>query len=322
MKKIFYTFAVAVLMAASCEEWEPVLTFKYAEPEEFVPAQKPAGTAMTIADFKALYPGEPLDIEEDIVLEGKVISSDKSGNIYRSMYIQDETAGIELKMGKSSLYNEYKLGQTVYVKCKGLTLGDYHGGIQLGYFDESGAYETAYLGSQALINEHILKGEMGEPVAPKVITPAEFESHYCEYVEIHDAVWKNQIFVILYDDTNTPTYISGTNMGSYNINTWSYSQTQFLKYLEGGNFKVAASRMDSFRKAASASSGCSHYFKFSGSKTELQVRTSGYSKFADVPIDADILAGKTNFLLRGILTVYDGDAQLTLLDLESGVVKK
>lgn len=86
----------------------------------------------TIADLKASYSGFR-QVEEDIIIRGKVIANDESGNLYKKMEIQDETGGIELSLDKNSLYTEYKVGQTIYVKCKGMYIGDYNGLIQLGY---------------------------------------------------------------------------------------------------------------------------------------------------------------------------------------------
>ncbi len=86
----------------------------------------------TIADLKASYTSLRM-IEDDIIISGIVVANDESGNLYKKMVIQDETAGIELSLDKTSLYNEYKLGQRVFVKCKGIYIGDYNQLIQLGY---------------------------------------------------------------------------------------------------------------------------------------------------------------------------------------------
>jgi len=72
-------------------------------------------------------------IEEDIIISGIVVANDESGNLYKKMVIQDETAAIELSLDKTSLYNEYKLGQRIFIKCKGMYIGDYNNLIQLGY---------------------------------------------------------------------------------------------------------------------------------------------------------------------------------------------
>ena len=55
----------------------------------------------------------------------------------------------------------------------------------------------------------------------------------------------------------------------------------------------------------------SHYFTYGTS--DVQIRTSGYSRFADTEIPADVRAGKRPVTLTGILTRYQGSAQFTLL---------
>ena len=49
--------------------------------------------------------------------------------------------------------------------------------------------------------------------------------------------------------------------------------------------------------------------------TEIQSRTSGYSKFADTEIDPDVLSGKKAIDATGILTLYQGSIQFILLDI-------
>ena len=114
---------------------------KFTEPEPYQFADMEP--TMTLADFKALYTGSPTEITDaSIVLEGKIISSDRSGNVYRTLYIEDSTAGLEVKIGKTGLYNDYKLGQTLYIKPQGLYLGTYGGSVQLGARSYEDRYET------------------------------------------------------------------------------------------------------------------------------------------------------------------------------------
>ena len=49
------------------------------------------------------------------VIKGRVVSSDASGNIYKSLVIQDETAALAFSINQGSLYNEYRLGQEMVV---------------------------------------------------------------------------------------------------------------------------------------------------------------------------------------------------------------
>ena len=138
---------------------------KFTEPEPYQFADMEP--TMTLADFKALYTGSPTEITDaSIVLEGKIISSDRSGNVYRTLYIEDSTAGLEVKIGKTGLYNDYKLGQTLYVKPQGLYLGTYGGSVQLGARSYEDRYETSWIDVQALIDRTIFRGEFGEPLPP------------------------------------------------------------------------------------------------------------------------------------------------------------
>lgn len=70
-------------------------------------------------------------------IKGKVISSDRQGNIYKSLFIDDGTAGIELKL-YNGLYLDYYLNlntmesQWVYVRLDGLYLGNYRMMLSIG----------------------------------------------------------------------------------------------------------------------------------------------------------------------------------------------
>ncbi len=67
------------------------------------------------------------------IIKGRVISSDATGNIYKSMYIQDETAAITLSVNQSSLYNFYPLGQEVVLNLspQDFMYPDYENGGEL-----------------------------------------------------------------------------------------------------------------------------------------------------------------------------------------------
>src|SRR5688500_4494552 len=87
----------------------------------------------TIAELKAMHTlGSYEEITDDIIIYGIVISNADAGNFFKQLVIQDSTGGIELRIEMSDLNNFYPVGRKVYVKAKGLWLGDYNGLIQLG----------------------------------------------------------------------------------------------------------------------------------------------------------------------------------------------
>lgn len=316
MKKILTIMALAA-MAVSCN----LIHLSPEEPDAFTPVTLEVNTS--ISGLKSLYTksGKPVDIDKDLIIGGQVISSDESGNLYKSFYIQDETGAIEIKVGRSSLYSDYKTGQWVYVKCKGLTLGEYGGMLQIGFRDESGSYETAYLESQYLVDAHIFRGRLDTPVKPVVIDEAGIRAkdNFGRLVRVEGLTYGREIFVILYDENDNSVYLR--DGGTYGVDTWAMSQNGFKAYMtpngkaEPQNAFDGAITKDNWQtyyKAATAYS-VSQYFK--KGKTDLQVRTSGYAKFADAKIDQRILDGATvNF--EGILTYYNGNYQFVLIDLD------
>ena len=87
---------------------------------------------MTIQELKALYQSKPVRVVPDAVIVGQVISDDSEGNIYKSVYLQDETGGIEFKAGLVNSNLLYKRGSKIAIRCHGLTLGKYGGVVTLG----------------------------------------------------------------------------------------------------------------------------------------------------------------------------------------------
>ena len=71
-------------------------------------------------------------INQDYVIKGVVISNDKENNFYKSIVIQDETAGVSISVDASNLNNEYPVGTVLYIKLNGLWIGDYGRLIQIG----------------------------------------------------------------------------------------------------------------------------------------------------------------------------------------------
>lgn len=344
MRKTIYSIAtVLCLTAVSCQEWEPVFGSRE-EPQEQAAANMTANT--TIAKLKSMYDGRPVHIEEEIVICGQVISSDATGNIYRSLYIQDATGGIEVKIGNTGLYNDYKPGQEIYVRCNGLTLGNYEGMLQLGIEDPTGDYESAYIDVKSLISAHVFKGLKGPEAAPQAVTESQLKEAlkqgyksdlFGRLVTLSDLTYGNEIFVLIYLDPNADKKASSNRLflsdKTWGVTTWAMSANKMKEYLLSGvwdaaqignskdyNYGTAGTAANKAKLISNASAySVSQYFLMPG-KTEVQVRSSGYSKFADTGIDPAILNGGA-INLTGILTTYNGAAQFTLIDLGGVEIK-
>ena len=126
---------------------------------------------------------QTLVIEDDYVISGKVISSDQAGNVYKSLYIYDEKSetAIELKLNVNN-YVEYQLGQTIFVKCKGLALGNHRYMISLGAKptakDVANGYANSNIEDIVQLNAHIFEGAEGKLTAADtlVVTPSTYHT--------------------------------------------------------------------------------------------------------------------------------------------------
>lgn len=93
---------------------------------------------------------------EDIIIKGRVVSSDETGNIYKSLVIQDETAALALSINQNSLYTTYRVGQEIVINATGMYIGKYNGLQQLGYpewYAQGNAWEATFM-SPELFQEH------------------------------------------------------------------------------------------------------------------------------------------------------------------------
>ena len=91
---------------------------------------------MTIAEFKAKYWNSTRNfcdtIKDDVVIHGWVSANDESGNIYKYLFIQDETGGIGISVDAGSLSNTYRVGQEVVLNMKDRWIGKYNGQYLIG----------------------------------------------------------------------------------------------------------------------------------------------------------------------------------------------
>ena len=132
ISNIVMLMAVVLFLFASCRrelDVAPVATYD----------GKATHTIAQLLEFHPLTVGFTYDtLPQGIVIEGTVISSDKEGNCYKYITIDDGTAAVQIKINSSTLYPNYPLGQHLFVNCDGLILGDYGMLHQLGWWENDG----------------------------------------------------------------------------------------------------------------------------------------------------------------------------------------
>ncbi|UWX54771.1 DUF5689 domain-containing protein [Maribacter litopenaei] len=82
---------------------------------------------ISIQELKEYYQGETLQIQEDLILEGYVISSDTENNFFSVLYFQNTpsnpTDGLQIEIDMRDSHLFFEVGNKILIKLKGLYLG-------------------------------------------------------------------------------------------------------------------------------------------------------------------------------------------------------
>lgn len=142
---------------------------------------------LSIAQVKALHTNVTYVFPDNstAVMEGYVSSTDETGNIYKTIYIQDSrvnpTQGFTISVDAVSTYTKYPQGSKIYIKLAGLALGTYGGLVQLGIKD-SRSIATG-VDAVSRIPEKLLPTKMFrscapiENIVPKVLKISDFNAN-------------------------------------------------------------------------------------------------------------------------------------------------
>jgi hypothetical protein len=135
----------------------------------------------TIKDFKTQYPvnsGEFRQITDDVILRGIVVGNDKTGNIYKQLFVQDSTGGIMLEVNALGLYNTFPVGREVFIMTKGLYVANETGMVKLCTREIVSGTPTVSGIPATLVDKYLVRGSINNPVVPKVVTLSQLNSDY------------------------------------------------------------------------------------------------------------------------------------------------
>ena len=106
-----------------------------------------------------------------IMLKGRVVSSDASGNIYKNLVIQDGTGALTMSINQNSMCVKYRRGQELVLDLTGMTIGKYASLQQLGApdVDETYGAQTTFM-SYELFQQHSQMNGMPDLAAIDTIT--------------------------------------------------------------------------------------------------------------------------------------------------------
>lgn len=110
---------------------------------------------------------------DSIVVKGRVISADSSGNIYKKFVIYDGTAALPISVNMKEIYKKYHFGQEVYVNLTGIHVGKYANLFQVGapdaYAQGLNGLQTTFLPENTLLL-HAQAAGWAEPAKVDTLT--------------------------------------------------------------------------------------------------------------------------------------------------------
>lgn len=235
MKKYFFSIMILALMTGftACNKWE--------EPEFTTPKYTGPEANRTIQDIIAVYTaaGHMDSIchgDEEFIVRATVVSSDEGGNFYKNMVVEDETGAIQLQINTSGLCHTYPPGQTVYINCKGLVVGNYHGVYQIGWI---------YNGEVGRIDGHFLDQYLTKDGLPQTLVPTDIntvsdinDGNVCRLVRIHNCEFADDVVGKPWSEETSTTSrtiksINGQAVSNLVVRTSNYAK--FRKaYVPGG----------------------------------------------------------------------------------------
>ncbi|MGC1632205.1 MAG: DUF5689 domain-containing protein [Gelidibacter sp.] len=134
-------------------------------------------TEVSMEELKLKYANnykKPVLIETDVYIKGYVSSSDKEGNFFKEVFLQDApenpAVGIKIILNQVDIYNQFNRGREVYIQLKGLYIGEErvgNGMIAIGGNTSTDQYGTTV---QRLTENqrarHLLRSQNSMPLVP------------------------------------------------------------------------------------------------------------------------------------------------------------
>lgn len=129
----------------------------------------------TFDDVKALYKGDLVQIQENLIIEGYINSSDRAGNFFSVLHFQDQadvpSGGLQIGIDLFESHLLFEPGSKIFIKTKGLYLGKTKGVFRLGgTFSAFGNTSVGRLPALKIAEHLILACDEPLEIRPMVLT--------------------------------------------------------------------------------------------------------------------------------------------------------
>lgn len=112
----------------------------------------PAGSILTINDLWKMYSNTSISFTSDYSVYAVVTADEGNGNLYKNIFVQDNTGGIQVRLLSSGgLYQ----GDSIRISLKGTVLSNYKGTMQLDSVD---------------VDKNVVVQKQGVEITPQIVT--------------------------------------------------------------------------------------------------------------------------------------------------------
>ncbi len=167
-RKLIFLLALFLMLPLSCVKNKDFDVLQSHCNEELV-------ANSTFSEVFSLYKEETIQIQEDLIIEGYVISSDEAGNFFGVLHFQDQpqnpTGALQIELDVRDSHLFYPIGSKIFIKLKGLYLGKSKDVYKIGgVFTSFGNASVGRLPA-SIVNQHIFPScEDTVEIEPTVIS--------------------------------------------------------------------------------------------------------------------------------------------------------
>ena len=195
---------------------------------------------ISIAYLKSLCTRTSYTINKTLYIEGYVTANDLYNEFYKSIFIQDESEGIEIHLDAFKLYRRFGIGAKVRVYCDGLALGEHSGSISLGAKPQS-EYVVDRIPESEIQRRILLLEDTPQAIEPIELTIGELTPrHIGKYITLHDVEFQGADSSLKWCDysqeegrilntTRTLTDSDGNSIKLYTIGECDYADEPLPK---------------------------------------------------------------------------------------------
>lgn len=121
---------------------------------------------MTFNQLRSMSSSSCREVNSEVICVGRVTSSDREGNFYRRLCVEDATGAVELHLGIYDMHTEYPVGLEVALLLQGCATQLIDGVVHIGLPPLSYDHEVRDMEARVVIDKHIVRGVSVVPPMP------------------------------------------------------------------------------------------------------------------------------------------------------------